>query len=50
MGENLDLHGRMAVRTPMQWHPAPVGGFSTVAEDVASWSGRFPGRPTRPTR
>src|SRR5690242_2852645 len=28
MGENLDLEGRMAVRTPMQWTPGPNGGFS----------------------
>ena len=24
MGENLDLDGRMAVRTPMQWQPGPA--------------------------
>src|SRR6476620_7507596 len=28
MGENLDLEGRMAVRTPMQWTAGPNGGFS----------------------
>ncbi|GGH46822.1 alpha-amylase family glycosyl hydrolase [Microbacterium album] len=28
MGENLDLHGRLAVRTPMQW--SREGGFSTA--------------------
>ena len=30
MGENLDLPGRMAVRTPMQWQPGPLGGFCTA--------------------
>ncbi|HEX2105371.1 MAG TPA: alpha-amylase family protein [Solirubrobacteraceae bacterium] len=30
MGENLEVEGRMAVRTPMQWSPEPHGGFSTV--------------------
>ena len=30
MGENLDLPGRMAVRTPMQWQPGEIGGFSTA--------------------
>ncbi|MGZ4649951.1 MAG: alpha-amylase family protein [Kineosporiaceae bacterium] len=28
MGENLELEGRMAVRTPMQWTSGPNGGFS----------------------
>ncbi len=28
MGENLEVAGRMAVRTPMQWDPGPTGGFS----------------------
>lgn len=28
MGENLDVEGRLAVRTPMQWLPAEHGGFS----------------------
>lgn len=28
MGENLDVPGRLAVRTPMQWAPGPYGGFS----------------------
>jgi glycosidase len=31
MGENLDLEGRMAVRTPMQWTSGANGGFSDVA-------------------
>jgi trehalose synthase len=28
MGENLDVDGRLAVRTPMQWSDQPNGGFS----------------------
>jgi trehalose synthase len=28
MGENLDLDGRLAVRTPMQWSPDENAGFS----------------------
>ena len=31
MGENLDIEGRMAVRSPMQWSPERNGGFSTAA-------------------
>ena len=34
MGENLDIEGRLAVRSPMQWSAGPGGGFSTV-EDPA---------------
>ncbi len=30
MGENLDVEGRLAVRTPMQWDDGPNGGFSTA--------------------
>jgi trehalose synthase len=30
MGENLDVPGRLSVRTPMQWTPEPGGGFSTA--------------------
>jgi maltose alpha-D-glucosyltransferase/alpha-amylase len=30
MGENLDLPGRLSVRTPMQWTPHDNGGFSTA--------------------
>ena len=29
MGENLDVPGRLAVRTPMQWAPGPYGGFTS---------------------
>lgn len=32
MGDNMDLPGRMCVRTPMQWSAAPNGGFSAAAE------------------
>jgi trehalose synthase len=36
MGENLDMEGRNAVRTPMQWTNAVNGGFSTAdAADLA---------------
>jgi trehalose synthase len=31
MGENLDIDGRLAVRTPMQWSDQPNGGFSNAA-------------------
>lgn len=31
MGENLDLEGRMAVRTPMQWTSEPSAGFSAAS-------------------
>jgi glycosidase len=31
MGENLDIPGRLAVRTPMQWSDARNGGFSDAA-------------------
>ncbi|WP_370025279.1 alpha-amylase family protein [Planotetraspora sp. GP83] len=30
MGENLELEGRQAVRTPMQWTPNRNGGFTTA--------------------
>ncbi len=30
MGENLDVDGRLSVRTPMQWTPGENGGFSTA--------------------
>ncbi|HUH07411.1 MAG TPA: alpha-amylase family protein, partial [Egibacteraceae bacterium] len=33
MGENLDVDGRMAVRTPMQWSDEPNGGFSSAPAD-----------------
>ena len=33
MGENLAMHDRLAVRTPMQWTEGPTGGFSTAPAD-----------------
>jgi glycosidase len=30
MGENLDIKGRLSVRSPMQWSDGPAGGFSTA--------------------
>jgi trehalose synthase len=33
MAENLDIEGRMSVRSPMQWSPEPAGGF-TAGEPV----------------
>ena len=35
MGENLDIEGRLAVRSPMQWSAGANGGFS-AAEDPRS--------------
>lgn len=32
MGDNLSLHGRESVRTPMQWSPKKNAGFSAAAE------------------
>ena len=32
MGENLEVPGRSAVRTPMQWSTEPGAGFSTAEE------------------
>ncbi len=31
MGENRDIPGRMAVRSPMQWSAGPTAGFSAAA-------------------
>lgn len=33
MGENLDVEGRLAVRTPMQWTDGKNAGFSTAARN-----------------
>lgn len=33
MGESLELKGRLAVRTPMQWRPDRNAGFSSAPED-----------------
>jgi maltose alpha-D-glucosyltransferase/alpha-amylase len=30
MGENLEIEGRLSVRSPMQWSDEPHGGFSTT--------------------
>jgi glycosidase len=30
MGEDLELDGRMSVRTPMQWSPGPTADFSAA--------------------
>ena len=32
MGENLDIEGRLSVRSPMQWSSEPNGGFSTAGD------------------
>src|SRR5690606_31268942 len=34
MGENLDLEGRMSVRTPMRWDDGHNAGFSTADPGV----------------
>lgn len=34
MGENLALHSREAIRTPMQWDATVNGGFSTASRDA----------------
>jgi maltose alpha-D-glucosyltransferase/alpha-amylase len=34
MGENLDIPGRLSVRTPMQWTADRHGGFTTAARPV----------------
>lgn len=31
MGENLDIPGRVAVRTPMQWSRGPAAGFTSAS-------------------
>lgn len=31
MGENLEVEGRLSVRTPMQWSDEPAAGFSTTS-------------------
>lgn len=44
MGENLDIPGRLAVRTPMQW--AREGGFSSARP--SRWVRRSPDGPYGP--
>ena len=34
MGENLDVPGRLAVRTPMQWEAGPAAGFTKANPDA----------------
>jgi trehalose synthase len=34
MGENRDIPGRLAVRSPMQWADDPAGGFSSAPVDA----------------
>jgi trehalose synthase len=34
MAENLEIEGRMSVRSPMQWSPEPCAGFTTAGEPV----------------
>jgi maltose alpha-D-glucosyltransferase/alpha-amylase len=41
MGENLEIEGRQAVRTPMQWTPNLNGGFSTA--DPSRFRNPMPG-------
>ena len=36
MGENLEIEGRLAVRTPMQWDDGPTAGFTTAPADSAA--------------
>ena len=48
MAENLDVEGRFAVRTPMQWEPEPHGGFSSVEPD--RFPAPFPGGDHGPER
>jgi glycosidase len=33
MAENLEIEGRMSVRSPMQWSGEPNAGFSTAAQE-----------------
>jgi trehalose synthase len=35
MCENLNVEGRLAVRTPMQWKPGPQGGFTLAKPEDA---------------
>jgi maltose alpha-D-glucosyltransferase/alpha-amylase len=47
MGENLEIEGRLSVRSPMQWSAEPNGGFSTV-EDPARLRRPLPTGPFGP--
>ncbi|WP_084039126.1 alpha-amylase family protein [Demequina sp. NBRC 110053] len=46
MVENLEVPGRLAVRTPMQWSPGPGGGFTTA--DEADMPAPMPAGPSGP--
>ncbi|HEX6073857.1 MAG TPA: alpha-amylase family protein [Micromonosporaceae bacterium] len=48
LAENLDVEGRLAVRTPMQWEPEAHGGFSTADPDRLP--APFPAGNYRPER
>jgi glycosidase len=48
MGENLDVPGRLAVRTPMQWKGTPTGGFTVADPKVLERP--FPGGAYAPAR
>lgn len=48
MGEELEVEGRYAVRTPMQWEPDASGGFSTAPQ--GRWSRPLPGGDFGPQR
>jgi trehalose synthase len=49
MAEQLSLDGRMAVRTPMQWAPGKLGGFS-AADSPDTVCRPFPEAPFDPDR
>jgi maltose alpha-D-glucosyltransferase/alpha-amylase len=49
LGENLEIEGRLSVRSPMQWSAEPHGGFSTVA-DAARLRRPLPGGAWGPER
>lgn len=44
LGDNLELPGRLAVRTPMQWSDRPAGGFSAAPPDQLIRPTRTEGR------
>jgi maltose alpha-D-glucosyltransferase/alpha-amylase len=48
MGENLEVPGRMSVRTPMQWDAGPLGGFAP-GEDASRLVRPLPQGPYAPS-